>query len=160
MSKHNSFEGAPIFGDDRASEHHVFLDSKIIEKYHAEFGNVFSVKALSFLAEGDPTLTQDVDVLITRSHIYAGDVLLLQEMAEKTGGTVEGMQGLLDRQQEAHTEFTNALTNLFLHATERGKAIPFDIQGISRIRSSQIALFIAYDDERAETLQNLDSKSA
>ncbi len=162
MSKHNSFEGAAIFGEDhdREQEHHVFLDSKILEKYQAEFGNVFSVEALTLLAQDDETLAHDVDTVITRSHIYAGDILLLQDMAEKTGGTVEGMQGLLNRQQEAHTQFIQALTVLYTHAHERGKQIPFEIDGISRIRFSQIALFIAYSDEHEKRVHHPISKSA
>ena len=161
MSKHNSFEGAAIFGEDhgREQEHHVFLDSKILEKYQAEFGNVFSIESLFRLAEGDKVLMHDVESLIALSHIYAGDVMLLQDLADTDPRNESGAQGLLDRQQESHSKFIEALAILFTHANERGIVIPFELYGASRIKFSQIALFIAYDDEHSPHSEKL-AKSA
>ncbi|MFA7201514.1 MAG: hypothetical protein WC099_00700 [Candidatus Paceibacterota bacterium] len=159
MHTHHSFEGKFEHDTMHQNEYHIQLDSAVLEKYQAEFGEIFSMRALSLLTEGDELLMQDVDTLITRSHIYAGEVLLLQELADVKDGSVEGMRGLLDRQEEAHTQFIDALTTLYTHAVEKGKQIPFEIQEISRVRSIQIALFIAYEDENRTIIHPL-SKSA
>ncbi len=149
MSFENSFGKNIVYGEvpSMEPEHHVVLNEHTIEKYRAEFGNVFSVESLSRLAEGDEILTHDVKSLIALSHIYAGDVMLLQDLADTDPRNESGAQGLLDRQQESHSKFIEALAILFTHANERGIVIPFELYGASRIKFSQIALFIAYDDE-------------
>lgn len=129
------------------SEHRVALNDRTLEKYYNEFGSVFSIESLFRLAEGDEILTRDVESLIALSHIYAGDVMLLQDLADTDPRNESGAQGLLDRQQESHSKFIEALAALFTHANERGVIIPFELYGASRIKFSQIALFIAYDDE-------------
>ena len=111
------------------SEHHVALNKHAIEKYYSEFGNVFSVESLFRFAEGDETLTRDVESLIALSHIYAGDVMLLQDLADTDPRNESGAQGLLDRQQESHSKFIEALAALFAHANERGVVIPFELYG-------------------------------
>lgn len=117
---------------------------QVFESHRSELEESFSLDALWDLAKKSDALRADVEALITVSRLYAevvsmlGDEVVIRSDVE--------FEGLLRRQKEAHDRFEEVLRDLYAHAQEQQHSVLFDIPHLSRVRSLQIALFIAYQD--------------
>jgi hypothetical protein len=121
---------------------HTISNEESLAKNSQEFEGVFSVDALHILANEDPLLKADVDTLISNSRVYVDDLRILGDALKHNIDT----HSILERQNKHHTNFVEALQLLVLHAREQGKDIPYDVSTMSRSKSAQLALFIAYEN--------------
>ena len=117
---------------------------QVFESHRSELEKFFSLKVLEHLAEKSDALRADVEALITVSRLYAEVVSMLDDEVVIQNNIM--FEGLLKRQKEAHDRFEEVLRDLYIHAREQQDLILFDISRLSRVRSLQIALFIAYQD--------------
>lgn len=128
---------------------------QVFESHRGKLEGSFSLGVLEHLAEKSDVLHADVEALITVSRLYAEVVSMLgDEVVTRSDAEFEG---LLERQKEAHDRFEEVLHDLYAHAQEQQDSILFDISHLSRVRSLQIALFIAYQDivERKDTYKSV-----